>query len=319
MLESRVGGRAALRSVTRAAIAVAHSDQFQNAEATARQMFPDDKAAARMVTRIVTAPELTTTATDLAATTASDLVAGLMGASAAARLINAGLRVPLPGLNTVTIPRRKDAGAPTAVAFIGEGAAIGVEQGEVNTVTLGPTTKLASIISLSREQLEFGHGASLEILTRENLAATLDSFSFDDTAASATRPAGLLNGLVPLTPSVEADPRVAMLMDLHALGAAVTDSGSAVESVVYIAAPRQALMLLQICGAADRVAEYSETIARDGAVIRTKTGLRDHPLLKHELAARSFIVRALHRLGFDIEPPRDVVGRPPGVFPRGKP
>jgi hypothetical protein len=72
-------------------------------------------------------------------------------------------------------------------------------------------------------------------------------------------------------------------------------------------------MLAQICAAADRVAEYAATIARDGATIRTKGGLKDHPLLRHELAAQSFIVRSLHRLGLDIEPARHVVGRPPGM------
>ena len=63
-------------------------------------------------------------------------------------------------------------------------------------------------------------------------------------------------------------------------------------------------MLLQICAAADRVEEYGATIARDGLTIRTKNGVRDHPLLKHELAARAFISRALHRLNLDIEPTR---------------
>jgi hypothetical protein len=73
-------------------------------------------------------------------------------------------------------------------------------------------------------------------------------------------------------------------------------------------------MLLQICAAADRAAECGAVIAQDGPVIRTKTGLRDHPLLKHELAARSFVVRSLHRLGLDIEPTRARVGRPPGTY-----
>ena len=44
-------------------------------------------------------------------------------------------------------------------------------------------------------------------------------------------------------------------------------------------------MLHQICAAADRVAECTATIARDGSVIRTKAGLKDHPLLRHELAS----------------------------------
>ena len=73
-------------------------------------------------------------------------------------------------------------------------------------------------------------------------------------------------------------------------------------------------MLAQICAAADRADECAQAIAQDGAVIRTKAGFKDHPLLKHELAARSFICRALHRLGFDIELTRASVGRPPGMF-----
>ena len=71
-------------------------------------------------------------------------------------------------------------------------------------------------------------------------------------------------------------------------------------------------MLLQICTAADRASEYAEAIGRNGAVTYTKAGPKDHPLLKHELAARSFIVRSLHRLGLDVEPTRTSVGRPPG-------
>jgi len=68
-------------------------------------------------------------------------------------------------------------------------------------------------------------------------------------------------------------------------------------------------MLRQICEAADHVDEFSKIIADDGAVVRTKYGPKDHPLIKHELAARSFVVRSLHRLGLDVEP-IGRVGRP---------
>jgi hypothetical protein len=68
-------------------------------------------------------------------------------------------------------------------------------------------------------------------------------------------------------------------------------------------------MLRQICEAADRINEFRTIIEVDGATIRTKTGLRDHPLLKHELAARGFITKSLHRLGLDVEP-IGRIGRP---------
>ena len=72
-------------------------------------------------------------------------------------------------------------------------------------------------------------------------------------------------------------------------------------------------MLLQICEAADRVEEFSATIKRDGLVLRTKSGPKDHPLLRHEQAARSFIIRSLVRLGLDVQALKPV-GRPSQSF-----
>jgi len=98
------------------------------------------------------------------------------------------------------------------------------------------------------------------------------------------------------------------------LGEAGTKLWQAIHSDYVVDDAGGLAMLAQICAAADRVAECAATIARDGAVIRTKAGLKDHPLLRHELAAQSFIVRSLHRLGLDIEPARHEIGRPAGAY-----
>ena len=71
-------------------------------------------------------------------------------------------------------------------------------------------------------------------------------------------------------------------------------------------------ILQQACTFADPAAECAEIIERDGYTVRTPQGIKDHPLLKHELAARAFVCRCLHKLGLDIEPVR-VPGRPSGV------
>ena len=72
-------------------------------------------------------------------------------------------------------------------------------------------------------------------------------------------------------------------------------------------------MLVQICRALDRAEQCATEIERDGPTIPTRGGgMRDHPLIKHELANRSFVLRSLHRLGLDIEPTRASVGCPPG-------
>jgi len=69
-------------------------------------------------------------------------------------------------------------------------------------------------------------------------------------------------------------------------------------------------VLLQICAAADDLAECDHAIARDGAMISTKNGLREHPLCKQRLALRAFICRSVQRLGLNLEPTKPI-GRPP--------
>jgi hypothetical protein len=71
-------------------------------------------------------------------------------------------------------------------------------------------------------------------------------------------------------------------------------------------------MLTQCCQMLDRAEGLAGDIERDGAVIHTRAGLKDHPALKHELAARSFVVRTLQRLGLNFEPLHTNMGRPPG-------
>ena len=62
-------------------------------------------------------------------------------------------------------------------------------------------------------------------------------------------------------------------------------------------------LLMQACLAADRADELAAIIDQDGARIVTKTGIKDHPLLKHELAARAFICVT--------NEPLKSIGRPP--------
>lgn len=72
--------------------------------------------------------------------------------------------------------------------------------------------------------------------------------------------------------------------------------------------------LAQACAAADRAEQCRQQIESDGELIRTKTGqLREHPLLRAEMANRTFCVRCLQRLGLDLEPTSSRgPGRPPG-------
>src|SRR5262245_20155249 len=70
--------------------------------------------------------------------------------------------------------------------------------------------------------------------------------------------------------------------------------------------------LFQACSARARAERCRKLIDEQGEMLRTKMGLRDHPLIKHEIAARALCVRLLARLGMDLEPLRSGPGRPPG-------
>jgi Phage terminase, small subunit len=76
-------------------------------------------------------------------------------------------------------------------------------------------------------------------------------------------------------------------------------------------------MLKQACEAADDLARYGLIIARDGPMIETKLGPKEHPMVKHQMIARAFIVRTLSRLGLNFEPVRSSIGRAAKAIRRG--
>jgi hypothetical protein len=73
-------------------------------------------------------------------------------------------------------------------------------------------------------------------------------------------------------------------------------------------------LLVQLCRMADRAERCRRIINNDGELIEGPNGgpPREHPLLKAELGARSFVTRTIARLGLDVEPTRPSPGRPPG-------
>jgi hypothetical protein len=68
-------------------------------------------------------------------------------------------------------------------------------------------------------------------------------------------------------------------------------------------------LLAEACRALDRADECAKVIDKEGLVVSTKMGTRDHPLMKAELLLRSFATRTLIRIGV-CDPPRNPVGRP---------
>ena len=69
-------------------------------------------------------------------------------------------------------------------------------------------------------------------------------------------------------------------------------------------------ILCSACQALDRAEFCREQIDRDGELVKTKAGPREHPLLKAELSNRAYVSRTLQRLGLDVEAVKPI-GRPP--------
>jgi Phage terminase, small subunit len=69
-------------------------------------------------------------------------------------------------------------------------------------------------------------------------------------------------------------------------------------------------ILIRACVLSDRLAAISRQIDAEGLTIATKSGPKDHPLLRHELGYSASIKSALKQLGLDVEPVRPSAGRP---------
>jgi HK97 family phage major capsid protein len=135
-----------------------------------------------------------------------------------------------------------------AGAWVGEGAAKPVKRASFSTVTLSPT-KLAVISTFSEEMAMYGL-PSIEGIIRQAMAddtgIALDTYLIDNVAATAgVRPAGLLNGVTPITASAATPATAAMVADLKALVAAITAVGGGGQGrvIALLVNPAQALSL----------------------------------------------------------------------------
>ena len=72
-------------------------------------------------------------------------------------------------------------------------------------------------------------------------------------------------------------------------------------------------LLALACEELDRAEDLKAQINADGLVIKTRTGMKEHPSLRRELAARAFIAKTLLKLGLNVEPLHPSPGRPGGA------
>jgi len=202
-----------------------------------------------LLTRAAVAPADTSTsgwASQLAGKAVASFIASLAPESAAAKLMQAGTFINMDGVAELTVPWPSTNPQP---AFVAEGGAIPVAQGALTGVTLGPPSKLADIEAFTRELAAHSVDAAEVVigdLMRAAATQALDGAVFSTTAASTTRPAGILNGVSAIA-ATGGGGAAAMLADIDALISAIVTAGGG-RSIMFFASPGRAVRLRALAG-----------------------------------------------------------------------
>ena len=163
----------------------------------------------------------------------------LTPASAGAALLERGEQLVFDGAASISVPTI----SLSTGAFVGEGAPMPVQQPLTSSpISLTPH-KLAFISVLTGEMLR---SSNAEEFVRQALVEStgpaLDRALFSNNAATADRPAGLLNGIAALTPAAAGEKAQGLVDDLATLATAVAPVAGNTD-VVIVAAPAQAVAL----------------------------------------------------------------------------
>jgi hypothetical protein len=230
-----------VRAVLASALATFEHDR--DPAAVIRREWGSDRDALAIVQRAASSPATTTTsawAGVFATARLVDWLKTLGPQSAGADLLSRGTVLSFEGINTITVPGFSVASA-TFSSFVGEGASIPTRQMASSAgVSLTPH-KMATIFSLTSEQLMSSNAEALvKMVMMNSLAIALDGALFSNAAGTASSPAGLLNGVTPITAATGGG-TAALVKDISALVAAV--SATCGLNIVFVSDPGTATRL----------------------------------------------------------------------------
>ena len=204
------------------------------------RMFPNDAGALR----VLKAAQSPTTTGDYPQSQVMRVLPQLAPQSASARLLALATTVNLAGVTTIRVPFIGAAGRPP-LPFVAEGGLMPMVNLMTSAVTCGPAKKLLIGASLTQEvQNASGETAATIISSALAISAeqTLDSLLFSAAAATAAAPAGLLNGLTPIT-SAGTKAAEGIADDLALLAAAIAANGIGVDDMIVVTTPALAMKL----------------------------------------------------------------------------
>ena len=250
-------------------VAIRAKEWGVSTEAARTKIYGDDvstKEACEIILRAASAPAMTTVtgwAAELVQPRYEQLLPLLMPRAILTRLAPRGLALDFGGAGKIVIPMRSR--TPTiAGSFVGEGLPIPVRQGAFTSQTLVPK-KVAVISCWTREMDEYSTPA-IEGVVREAIqddtSVAVDSVLLDANAATAVRPAGILNGVAALTATAGGG-IAGIVGDIKQLVNAITVATYGnVRSLVWLMNPSDVLSASLISAASTGVFPFKEEIAR---------------------------------------------------------
>ena len=279
-------------------------------EASAKQLFGQDPITEALIRRGISEPATTGGWADgLAQQALFDAVIAATSLSAAARLFAHALRVDLSGIASVLVPGRR-VSADSAGQWVRESEPIPVRMLNFSSVVLEPR-KLAVISVFTREITE---SSNIEAVMRQTLGEAsglaLDAALFSNAPGDDTRPAGLLNGVAPITPA-PAGPD-AMARDLAALISALGERGAGLAPAI-VAAPAQALAIKFSVGPHFDVPVLSAPVLATASPSRTVLALETSSLVVGFDATPEFNVSRAGSLHMEDDLPRHIVDGTPAM------
>jgi len=224
------------------------------------------RAVMNVLTRAATVPATTTTtgwAAELVTTAIGEFMEALKPVSIYAALAAKGATFTFGRNGIVSLPTR-DATPTIAGSFVLQGSAIPVRQGSFSAITMTPK-KMAVISTFTREISEHSTPA-IEALIRQAIiddtATAIDTVLLDAVAASATRPAGILNGVAGLT-ATGAGGIAAIIGDLKLMvNALLTSTAGGIRAPVWIMSPGDALAIQLTQAAAGGDLPFRDELSR---------------------------------------------------------
>jgi hypothetical protein len=180
-------------------------------------------------------------------TTASALP-DLAPRSAALRLFRDCLQLNLAGKFSIKVPGLQS--QPTPI-FIAEGGAMPISQLTFGSTEVGPVKKILIGTAVTNELQSAVPTTASAVIGRvleRAVEKSLDAIVFDANAATTVRPAGLLNGVTPLTASAATNGLVAIADDIGSLAAAIAAANIDPSDMILICAVKQATALKTLTG-----------------------------------------------------------------------